>query len=655
MAAGDEVSTGPTMNDEFAPDLADDAARARPSMSQIVELAPTAMLVVEPGNSIVLVNEAVERMFGYDRSELLGRNIEILAPVRLRGGHGACAQFFGAEETSVESRGQRKDGSEFPLEVMLTPLEAASGTVMLCSVIDISERRRAEETLRRSEKLFATAFQASPNMVTLTALEDGKYLDVNDAFLRICGRRREEVLGRTSSDLGFWDDPALRGKMVGTLHRDGLVRGMEAKVRTGAGEVRDFIYSVDVIRVEDRDLLLGIGHDVTELRATEARLRQALRVEAIGQLTGGVAHDFNNLLAIILGNLELIDEATAEDAPTKVLIQDALKAGQRGAGLTYQLLAYSRQQPLAPQIVAIGRLVLESSMLLSRTLGATITIDHDIPDNLWLARIDPGQLENALLNLAVNARDAMPGGGRLLIEASNTILDRDYADHNVEVEPGPYVLVAITDTGIGMSEQVIARALEPFFTTKRTGEGSGLGLSMVYGFVKQSGGHLKIYSELDHGTTVRLYLPKADRDTVDLADYREPAALPVGTGSEVVLVVEDDPMVRALAVRMLSGLGYRTLDAADAPAALAILEDAVHIDLLLTDVVLPRGMSGPQLVSAALVRRPGLKVVYMSGYTRNSIIHNGVLDAGVELLTKPFSKQDLASRVRRRLDGGRAG
>jgi PAS domain S-box-containing protein len=655
MAAGDEVSTGPTMNEEFAPDLADDAARARPSMSQIVELAPTAMLVVEPGNSIVLVNEAVERMFGYDRSELLGRNIEILAPVRLRGGHGACAQFFGAEETSVESRGQRKDGSEFPLEVMLTPLEAASGTVMLCSVIDISERRQAEETLRRSEKLFATAFQASPNMVTLTALEDGKYLDVNDAFLRICGRRREEVLGRTSSDLGFWDDPALRGKMVETLHRDGLVRGMEAKVRTGAGEVRDFIYSVDVIRVEDRDLLLGIGHDVTELRATEARLRQALRVEAIGQLTGGVAHDFNNLLAIILGNLELIDEATAEDAPTKVLIQDALKAGQRGAGLTHQLLAYSRQQPLAPQIVAIGKLVLESSMLLSRTLGATITIEHDIPDNLWLARIDPGQLENALLNLAVNARDAMPGGGRLLIEASNTILDRDYADHNVEVEPGPYVLVAITDTGTGMSEQVIARALEPFFTTKRTGEGSGLGLSMVYGFVKQSGGHLKIYSELDHGTTVRLYLPKADRDTVDLADYREPAALSVGIGSEVVLVVEDDPMVRALAVRMLSGLGYCTLDAADGPAALAILEDAMHIDLLLTDVVLPRGMSGPQLVSAALVRRPRLKVVYMSGYTRNSIIHNGVLDAGVELLTKPFSRQDLASRVRRRLDGGRAG
>jgi CheY-like chemotaxis protein len=336
------------------------------------------------------------------------------------------------------------------------------------------------------------------------------------------------------------------------------------------------------------------------------------------------------------------------------LVQDALRAAGRGASLTDQLLAYSRQQPLSPDIIDIGDLLLEMSGLLERTLGATIAIRSDIAADLWPARIDPNQLANAILNIAVNARDAMPDGGKLTIEASNTTLDQDYADRNTEVAPGPYVLVALTDTGSGMSPAVLERALEPFFTTKEVGQGSGLGLSMVYGFAKQSSGHLKIYSEPGRGTTVRLYLPKAEGDCKAPVRPAEPHSLQASRAGETVLIVEDDAMVRALAIRILAGLGYRTLEASDGATAAAVLDAAGPVDLLLTDVVLPRGISGPQLARQAQARFPNLQVLYMSGYTRNAIIHNGVLDQGVHLLTKPFLKHELALAVRSRLDGRKA-
>ena len=518
-----------------------------------------------------------------------------------------------------------------------------------------AQGRQSDGAARQSEALFTAVFRASPNMISLTTMADGRYVDVNESFLRIWGRQRSEVIGRTSKEIGFWDDESLRSRMLEDLRRDGFVRGLEAKIRTSSGALRDFIYSIDVIPHEDQDLLLGIGHDVTELRAAEAQLRHAQRLEAIGKLTGGVAHDFNNLLAIIHGNLELLDEGTAESSPLKQLVQDALRAAKRGASLTDQLLAYSRQQPLSPDIVRIGDLLLEMSELLERTLGATIAIRSDIVADLWPARIDPNQLANAILNLAVNARDAMPEGGKLTIEASNTTLDQDYADRNAEVLPGPYVLVALTDTGTGMSTEVMERALEPFFTTKEVGQGSGLGLSMVYGFAKQSNGHLKIYSEPGRGTTVRLYLPKAEGDCKTPVKPDESHAIPASPAGEAILVVEDDPMVRALAVRILAGLGYRTFEASDGATATAVLDSAGPVDLLLTDVVLPRGMSGPQLARQVQARFPGLQVLYMSGYTRNAIIHNGVLDQGVHLLTKPFLKQELALAVRNRLDRGRKG
>ncbi|MBV8652653.1 MAG: PAS domain S-box protein [Alphaproteobacteria bacterium] len=627
-------------------------------LDQIIDAVPTAMVVISADGIIHTLNGTAELLFGDSRAGLAGRPAETLVPARYRSPQ---SSVWSAPSTLAgQLFGLAKNGRTFPIEVTSHPIEIGSVRFLLCSILDMSTRRQREEAARRSEALFTALLRASPNMISLTTMAEGRYVDVNDGFLRVLGRQRSDVIGRTSDEIGFWNDRSLRQRMIENLRRDGFVRGLETKVRTSSGALRDFIYAVDVVPHEGQELLLGIGQDITDLRATEAQLRHVQSLEAIGKLTGGVAHDFNNLLAIIHGNLELLDEAVAEGSPLKPLVQDARRAAKRGASLTHQLLAFSRQQPLSPEIVDIGELILEMSELLERTLGEGIAIRCDVTADLWPARIDPNQLANAILNLAVNARDAMPGGGRLTIEASNTVLERDYAERHSEVRPGPYVLVALTDTGTGMPKDVMERALEPFFTTKEVGQGSGLGLSMVYGFAKQSGGHLKLYSEPGQGTTVRLYLPKSEsgvsggEGSLTTPDpRREPAPLPEHAGGEAILVVEDDPMVRALTVRILTGLGYRTSEAQDAVAASSVLDTVGPVDLLLTDVVLPHGVSGPELARQAQARWPALQVLYMSGYTRNAIIHNGVLDQGVSLLTKPFLKQELALAVRDCLDRGR--
>ena len=623
-------------------------------LEQAIAAMPTAAVVLAANDLIRTLNAAAERMFGYSKAELVGQPAAMLLAERYRGASGGAQTSVWSPQTQRGGglAGLSKDGSEFPIEITMHPIGTASAPLNLCSILDLSARQRSEEAVRQSEQLFAAVFRASPNMISLTTVTEGRYVDVNESFLRTWGRQRTDVVGRTSDEIGFWDDATVRRRVLEELRRDGQVRGLETKIRTSSGALRDFIYSIDVIHYEGQELLLGVGHDITELRAAEAQARHAQRLEAIGKLTGGVAHDFNNLLAIIQGNIELLDEDIAESSPLKPLVRDALRAAQRGASLTHQLLAYSRQQPLSPGVVRIGDLLKEMSELLERTLGETIAIQNDIAADLWPARIDLNQLANAILNLAVNARDAMPRGGKLTIEASNVVLDRTYAEQNAEVQPGPYVLVALADTGTGMAKAVLERALEPFFTTKEIGRGSGLGLSMVYGFAKQSGGHLKIESEPHQGTTVQLYLPKAEKEANVSAATDELEAIPVSTGGEAILIVEDDAMVRALAVRVLAGLGYQTYEASDAASAASLLASVGPVDLLLTDVVLPGGVSGPQFAREAQARQPGLQVLYMSGYTQNAIIHNGVLDEGVHLLTKPFLKQELAFAVRNRLDRG---
>ncbi|HUN46077.1 MAG TPA: ATP-binding protein [Stellaceae bacterium] len=385
--------------------------------------------------------------------------------------------------------------------------------------------------------------------------------------------------------------------------------------------------------------------------AAEEALRQSQKMESLGQLTGGISHDFNNLLTVILGNLETLSRRLPESqSHLRPLVDLATRGAERAAVLTQRLLAFSRRQPLAPKPVNLNRLVVGISDLLARTLGETIAIETVLSAGLWPASIDANQLESALVNLAVNARDAMPRGGKLTIETSNAYIDEPYAAANADAKPGQYVLLAVSDTGVGMTKEVIAHAFEPFFTTKETGHGTGLGLSQVYGFIKQSGGHVKIYSEVGEGSTVKLYLPRLVGEDAEVEPPAPARPAPAAGRRETILVVEDDEDVRAYSVDTLRELGYRVEQAADARVALQLLERDPEIRLLFTDVGLPGGINGRQLVDEARRRRPDLKVLFTTGYARNAIVHQGRLDPGVELLVKPFSFAGLAGKVRQILD-----
>jgi len=376
----------------------------------------------------------------------------------------------------------------------------------------------------------------------------------------------------------------------------------------------------------------------------EGVLREAQKMQAIGQLTGGIAHDFNNLLQVILGNLEFVRAKLTDDARLQQRIERAAWAAQRGATLTGQLLAFARKQPLAPAAIDLAATMPDLIPLLRRTLGEHIEVRYVETAGLWPAMADPAQLEAAVLNLALNARDAMPGGGRLTIELGNKVLDEEYARDHAEVVPGDYALVAVSDTGHGMTPEVVARVFEPFFTTKPDGKGTGLGLAMVFGFVKQSGGHVKVYSEPGEGTTVKIYLPRAVGAVAAAPRIGAPVELPRGTGT--VLVVEDEAAVREIACAILTDLGYRVLEAADGEEALLVFgANTASVDLLLTDVVLPGKVRGRELSERVRMVRPEVKVLFMSGYTENSIVHHGRLDDGVQLIGKPFKREQLARKV----------
>jgi len=384
-----------------------------------------------------------------------------------------------------------------------------------------------------------------------------------------------------------------------------------------------------------------------EIEATESQVRQAQKMEAIGQLTGGVAHDFNNLLTVITGTIEILTDAV-KDRPHLAQITNMIgAAAARGADLTQHLLAFARRQPLQPRSTDVNALVVDVARLLRPTLGEQIEIESMLAHDATPALIDPSQLSTAILNLALNARDAMPDGGKLTLETRNVVLDENYARHNSEVTAGNYIMIAVSDTGEGIPASLLDKVFEPFFTTKEVGKGSGLGLSMVYGFVKQSNGHIKIYSEEGHGTTVKLYLPQA-ADVADVADAL-PAEIGIAEcerGDNSILIVEDDALVREYVVTQISRLGYATLAASNAAEALAIINGSERIDLLFTDVIIPGGMNGRQLAIEAVRLRPGLKVLYTSGYTENAIVHHGRLDAGVLLLPKPYLSSDLARMIR---------
>ena len=403
----------------------------------------------------------------------------------------------------------------------------------------------------------------------------------------------------------------------------------------------------EALRSLNETLEARVVEEIAERRAAEVALQRAQKMESIGKLTGGVAHDFNNLLQIVSGNLQLLQSDVIGNERAERRIANAMAGVQRGAKLASQLLAFGRRQPLEPKVVNAGRLVVGMEELLRRSIGEAIEMEMVVSGGLWNAFADPTQIENAILNLAINARDAMEGVGKLTVEVQNAFLDEEYAAKVSDILPGQFVMIAVSDTGCGIPPEIVDLVFEPFFTTKAEGKGSGLGLSMVYGFVKQSGGHVKIYSEVGEGTTLKIYLPRV-HDSEDVA--AGPELLDMSGGTETILVVEDDDEVRATVTELLRDLGYDVLTARDAASALPILESGVKIDLLFTDVVMPGPLRSPELARKAKERIPEIGILFTSGYTENAIVHGGRLDPHVSLLTKPYSRQMLAARIREALN-----
>ena len=452
------------------------------------------------------------------------------------------------------------------------------------------------------------------------------------------------------SAVGVFTERAERG-LIGLSTEAAIAMDNVELSQAALKEIAERKRAEEALRQFNATLEQQIAERSEQLRVKEEALRQSQKMEVVGQLTGGVAHDFNNLLQIIMGNLETARRGLNDPSPRiSRALENAANGARRASALTQRLLAFSRRQPLNPKPIDVNSLVSGMSDLLHRTLGEMTEVLTVQGAGLWRIEADAAELESAILNLVLNARDAMPQGGRLTIETANADIDRGYSAIHAEVVPGQYVAISVSDTGIGMSEDAILRAFEPFFTTKPVGEGTGLGLSQVYGFVKQSGGHIKIYSELGQGTCVKIYLPRLS-GAPKVEPSVEQMSTPEAAFEETILVVEDDDDVRAYSVDILRELGYRVIEAHDGPSALRLLERQFRLDLLFTDVVLPGGLTGAQVAAQARVAKPELKVLFTTGYARNAIVHHGRLDPGVQLITKPFSMSDLATRVRDILDG----
>ena len=531
-----------------------------------------------------------------------------------------------------------------------------------------SKTSATHEALRASERQFQLLVQGVTDYAIFMLDPQGRITTWNSGAERIKGYHAEEIIGEHFSRFYTQEDQReglpmralLRATMEGRYEAEGW------RIRKDGSRFRASVV-IDPIH-DDAAKLIGfakVTRDVTErhraqemLEQTRERLLQWQKMEAIGQLTGGVAHDFNNLLTIVIGNLETAQRhlgglSGGVASRLKRALDNAMRGAQRAATLTQRLLAFSRQQPLDPKPLDVNKFIAAEVEFLQRSLGETTEVEAVGSAGLWPVEVDAHQLDAALLNLAVNARDAMPNGGKLTIETSNAFLDQDYCSANPEVIPGQYVMIAVSDNGTGMMANVVERAFEPFFSTKSMGQGTGLGLSQVYGFIKQSKGHIKIYSEAGEGTCIKIYLPRLLQD-IDHSDEEEQAAAAVeGPGHETILVVEDDRDVRAYLVELLRDLNYRVLSAHDAVSALGLIENGdIRIDLLLTDVVLP-GMNGRQLAEQAKNRRPDLKVLFTTGYSRNAIVHQGRLDPGVAMIQKPITQESLAARIRDLLDARR--
>jgi signal transduction histidine kinase/ActR/RegA family two-component response regulator len=519
--------------------------------------------------------------------------------------------------------------------------------------LGVADQEKAD-ILERSEARLRSVFETS-NQYQVFLTPEGILLDANAISLAGIRRPLEEVVGKP-----FWETPwftatpglseqvkaAIPAVAAGETVRQEIEVNLPIGVRAFDFALRPVLNAAGTVIA-----IMPEAMEITERREAEAKLRQSQKMEAIGQLTGGIAHDFNNMLAIVIGSINLFKRRAARgETDLNRFLDSALDGAERAATLTRRLLAFSRQQPLSPQAIEANKLVSSIAELLQRTLGENVRLETVLAGGLWMTRADGGELENALLNLAINGRDAMHDGGNLTIETANWFLDEEYCLHNGGVTPGQYVLIAVTDTGSGMAPEVLQRAFDPFFTTKPVGQGTGLGLSQVFGFVRQSGGHVKIYSEVGVGTTVKIYLPRF----YGVGEFSKTGAellaeVPTGSPDEVILLAEDDAHLRDLTASLVQELGYTVFATEHAAAALQVLDSHPEVTLLFTDIVMP-GSNGRLLAEEALRRNPELKILYTTGYTKNAVVHNGILDPGVDLIVKPYTTDDLARKLRTVLD-----
>jgi PAS domain S-box-containing protein len=625
-----------------------------------------AIYMLDPEGRVLSWNTGAERLKGHSRAEILGQHFSrFYTPEDRASGMPMRALEAARREGRFAAEGWRvrKDGTRFWASVVIDAIKDPRGRLVGFAKVtrDFTEHQEAQSLLLESERRYRRLVESVVDYAIFQLDVDGRIATWNPGAERIKGYSADEAIGRHFSMFYTQEDRAasVPAAALATARSVGRFEAEGWRVRKDGSRFWALVV-IDAIRGDDGNLIgfAKVTRDITErheaqraLRDAQEQLAVSQKMEAIGQLSGGIAHDFNNLLMIVLGNIETA-QRHARRLPESTNVQrylaNAIRGAQRAAALTGRLLAFSRRQALDPKPIDVNKFISGSVDFLQRSLGETVEIEAVGGAGIWMIEADPNQLESALVNLAINARDAMPHGGKLTIEASNVFADDDYVRLNPDLNEGQYVAICVSDTGTGMSKDIVSRAFEPFFTTKEAGHGTGLGLSQVYGFVKQSGGHVKIYSESGQGTTVKLYFPRFLQRSVEQEAADE---LPVAEGdSESILVVEDDPDVRAYLLEALRGLNYRVIPADNAQAALRILvDDGKRVDLLLTDVVMP-GLNGRELGRRAEVLRPGLRVLYMTGYSRNAVVHHGRLEEGVDLLQKPVSQAQLASRVREALD-----
>jgi PAS domain S-box-containing protein len=619
---------------------------------RIFETSQDLILVTDPKGILVQVSPSSEVILGYSPKEMVGRSaIDFIHGDDLDDTREEMrAARRGHRTRNFDSRYVHKDGRVVTLSWMGTWSEPVRRHFFIGR--DMTESRRAQETLRESEQL-ARGIIDNALDAFMQMDENGIVTDWNSQAENIFGWPRNEALGRPLADL-----------VIPEMHQAAHSAGLQRFLRTGEGPIlgdrleiearrrdgREIKVELSITALKRRDGVVfnGFVRDLTDRIAAEERLRQAEKMEAVGQLTGGIAHDFNNILTVITGTIEILAEAVAKEPQLAAITRMIDDAAARGAELTQHLLAFARKQPLQPRETDVNALLIDTVKMLRPTLGGQISIETAFDDEACIATVDPNQLATAIINLALNARDAMPEGGKLVLETGSADLDENYSGLHGDVQPGRYALIAVSDTGTGIPAGMLDKVFNPFFTSKGPGKGTGLGLSMVYGFVKQSSGHIRIYSEEGHGTTIKMYLPPGSGA---LLVPEISVAQAAQGGHETILVVEDDGLVRGYVLAQLQSLGYRTLQAANATEALAIAEAGHDFDLLFTDVIMAGPMNGRLLANELAKRKTDLKVLFTSGYTENAIIHHGRLDPGVLLLAKPYRKSDMAAMVRKALAG----